>query len=709
MNENLLLNLMAWAGNMSRQMASAWKGNPVATGIVASHQTGQPVAKLDDQASIERAIEQDPFTRLGVVRVASAVAGSPWVAEEKKMMGGKLTWQQVLAGKLVDVLEDPNDAEPPEVLWWKLVMQWYTGDAFLLKDDVVGPMKLYHVLSSRMHSIWNKDGTLSHWLFQNGDKSLRLEPDQVIHIKYPGLTSHAYGSSPVTSIKQEILQRHYYNEYLTSFFQHNAIPDILLTTDQNLTEDQKTQAEKRWMARYGSNASGKRVAVLEKGVTYAQLSPPLKDILVESVVTKPRDATLMAMGVPPVIAGLKSANYATALEEKKTFFQVTVIPAQMVFAGYLTKFLARLFNPRYRVRGDNSHVEALQPDTEKQARAYRLLFKNGVVTQNEARASVRLEGVSGGDRFMYEIDELIASQQVGGGESGEAGQGQPGQIRSGGRAVVRGDLTARGPTVEIPGRRILTDAHITGTDSSESDFRGILRSFLDGQLERVLKAVRDLQMFGNNEQLSRILLARAKQGGGNWWSPEEEAALLKAGTNPFVKATVDDAGQQAIDEVGVELTFNVENPNVAAAREEMLNRIVGINDKTYQQIINELEYAYTTGLNYNDAAQRLVDLYARINSGRALTIAKTEVGRMLNGAYHYGYEQAGVEAKQWVCAFISTSRPTHQEADGQIALMGDYFQVGGYPMRYPKDAGAPAAETVNCYCRIRAIITLESV
>ena len=46
----------------------------------------------------------------------------------------------------------------------------------------------------------------------------------------------------------------------------------------------------------------------------------------------------------------------------------------------------------------------------------------------------------------------------------------------------------------------------------------------------------------------------------------------------------------------------------------------------------------------------------------------------------------------------SLTRSTHIAAHGQTVGALDYFEVGGYRLRYPQDRLAPIWETANCRC-----------
>jgi hypothetical protein len=111
------------------------------------------------------------------------------------------------------------------------------------------------------------------------------------------------------------------------------------------------------------------------------------------------------------------------------------------------------------------------------------------------------------------------------------------------------------------------------------------------------------------------------------------------------------------------------------------------------------------------------DLYeaARESEGiwreKARRIARTETMGALNGGTFQGavaYSQAAGETmhKQWWATSDSRVRPDHWAAHGQTRPLDQPFDVGGWPMQHPGEAGAPAGEVVNCRCTL-LILTPE--
>lgn len=89
---------------------------------------------------------------------------------------------------------------------------------------------------------------------------------------------------------------------------------------------------------------------------------------------------------------------------------------------------------------------------------------------------------------------------------------------------------------------------------------------------------------------------------------------------------------------------------------------------------------------------------------RAERIAATETTRAWNAAQLGAAQQmTGLDrplVKQWLTEMDSHVRAAHREANGQIRLLTDMFDVGGFPMRYPGDPLAPADLTIMCRCRL---------
>lgn len=86
---------------------------------------------------------------------------------------------------------------------------------------------------------------------------------------------------------------------------------------------------------------------------------------------------------------------------------------------------------------------------------------------------------------------------------------------------------------------------------------------------------------------------------------------------------------------------------------------------------------------------------------RAASLSAPIAGAAQTDAFY----QKGVRKKRWCTERDSRVRPTHRSAEGQIRLIEEPFQVGGYLLMFPGDTslGAPASETANCRCAMKEV------
>lgn len=125
------------------------------------------------------------------------------------------------------------------------------------------------------------------------------------------------------------------------------------------------------------------------------------------------------------------------------------------------------------------------------------------------------------------------------------------------------------------------------------------------------------------------------------------------------------------------------------------------------------------GVNNGDSLEQLkarlitafADTGSQLGPVRADRIAQTEAVRAFNaGVLAAAAVIAGPDrplVKQWVTRHDAKVRTAHRDADGQIQLLADPFDVGGFEMQYPGDPVAPADLTINCRCVLKTSAPTE--
>lgn len=185
-------------------------------------------------------------------------------------------------------------------------------------------------------------------------------------------------------------------------------------------------------------------------------------------------------------------------------------------------------------------------------------------------------------------------------------------------------------------------------------------------------------------------------------------AQVSANLAPFVAATYE-SGALA---VGFDLAHSANLPpgqGIPAVSHnftesylaQATNRLKGIGDDLWGTIQQELIKGQQAGESIDDIARRVQNA-AGVTNGRALRIARTEIIAASNAG---SYAQAKLVAdegdqKEWVATLDNRTRIDHVHADGQVVPLDQPFIVGGWPLMYPGEIGAPASEVVNCRCTL---------
>lgn len=142
-------------------------------------------------------------------------------------------------------------------------------------------------------------------------------------------------------------------------------------------------------------------------------------------------------------------------------------------------------------------------------------------------------------------------------------------------------------------------------------------------------------------------------------------------------------------------------------KKENLDKIKRIEETVLDQLTSSLKEGIKEGETLAELAGRIKHIHKNAGN-RALTIARTEVGRAANhGAYEEAKEQ-GTEGHVWVTAQDKAVRDIHASMHGQFRKIGEPFVDGnGNELLYPQDGAAPASTTVNCRCNLRERIAKE--
>lgn len=184
---------------------------------------------------------------------------------------------------------------------------------------------------------------------------------------------------------------------------------------------------------------------------------------------------------------------------------------------------------------------------------------------------------------------------------------------------------------------------------------------------------------------------------------ESAAARVATGAGESWQAGVDYVDRPiAAGGVRIEAALPaVDTRQLLAMRTFMTDRIKDVSITVANRINSELGLVAIGAQAPSDAISAIDRLVAG-GRGRAITIVRTELGRVFSTATQERLEQASKSLpglkKQWRRSGKIHSRPEHDAADGQVRDVGEPFLVGGIALMYPRDPAGPPSATINCGC-----------
>ena len=224
-------------------------------------------------------------------------------------------------------------------------------------------------------------------------ESIQFEPHEIIHVMAENENSIFRGTSKLKPILKLMELYFYMIKFQRQFFKNNALPGVVLTTDNILSQRVKQRLLESWRSTYSTIFDGARnPAILDGGLKIDPFSSINFDQLdFEDSIERIQQDMAKALGVPYVL--LKSGNNANIDANQKLFYLHTIIPILNQFCSAFEHF----FNNGVSIRPDRLSVPALQPDNRTQAVYYSTLVNTGIITPNEAREGLRFPKLENND------------------------------------------------------------------------------------------------------------------------------------------------------------------------------------------------------------------------------------------------------------------------------------------------------------------------
>jgi HK97 family phage portal protein len=670
-------------------IADALSGTQVLAGVM---QRGEPPRPGTEQ--LLRMYGKSPWLRGVVNKVSRDTASVQWnlfvvrrgpgeraIRFRKAQYG---TWKQRLAARkqaaqdmvleeigdnpLLDVLNDPNphmtghSARQVTQIWVDL-----KGEGYWLKER--GSF-------DQVERLWPIP---PHWIkrtatparpffeIQQGTFHQEVPMTEVMTFQdVNAVNPYARGTGTAEALADEIETDEYAAKHTKAWFYNRARPDLLVS-GPNLSESEAKRLEEDWNNKHQGFWRAFKARFTNAELNVHELSQSFESMQLVDLRKHERDTIVQVFGVPPEILGILSqSNRATINAADFLYESHVIVPRLELMRDIFQEQLVVDFDERLIIDYENPVPEDLEHQLSV-ARAQPHMLK-----VNEWREMSGMEPLSveeGGEMFMVPFNLMPVS---------------------GFRSVngTSGGLGSQAPVVAP-----VEDEEENGNESPAELIGDEARSVVSSRRKAITE-----------DQVQRMIEEAVR--------PE----TIRAATSVLLARIVEQRGNQALEFLGFQPNFDVQNPRVLTFLDQYsTNRIRDlINQTTRDQLRVSLVEGVGAGESIAQLSDRVSEVFSAAKGPRAETIARTEVIRASNWGQHEAWEQTGViQQQEWISTPDERTRGNdprdefdHVNVDGQIRDLDAPFLVSGQMLRFPGDdsLNASAGNVINCRCTIAAVI-----
>lgn len=383
---------MAWYSKLIEKL------NPAQAEI--ANDAGSSVT-TDANITFVQAVDKIESVNRGVNLIVSACASLDFDVKDKVTEGQVNGIRQSKVLKLLNYAPNPYQSAQDfrTNIFTDFILE---GNAFLYFDGAF----LYHLPANKVEIVPDPKTFVKEYVY---DTATRFKPEEIIHFKDLSNDSIYRGTSRLISATDSIQAIYKMQTFQTNFFENGAVPGLVFTTDNTLSQAAKEKTISYWMQKYNPRTGSRRPMIVDSGlkpVPIAQVN--FKEMDFDVSVNRHNVKILNALGVPQVL--FDGGNNANISPNLRLFYLETVLPVVRKFVSAMERYFG------YDIEPITTSVSALQPELKDQGAFLVGLVNGGIITPNEAREELRYEKKSGLDeiRVPANIAGSAANPNVGG-------------------------------------------------------------------------------------------------------------------------------------------------------------------------------------------------------------------------------------------------------------------------------------------------------
>lgn len=572
------------------------------------------------------------------------------------------------------------------------------GNAYIIPyppDYSNSPLQLWCVGQKNVDPRKDKNtGALLGWTYSTNGTSrgsqqnikVDLDISDVSHMFLFNPYDPIIGLSPLEAGKLQVVSDYKTAKYNQMFFENGAEPGGVFWTEGEIPDKQYDRIKAKLDSEHKGYKKAKKYLILEGGLQYSQTGLTHKDMEFVDLSKFSMSRILQIFGMKKVIISeTEDSNYATAQQQRRSWWEDTNLPIMTLIETALNFTFFYQYEEEYKFMFDLSNVAALQESFGDKVKTAKDLFDMGF-SSNEIndRLGLGFKAVTFRD-YVWRPMAMIPYSLQEEPDNPIAEPKQPVPIQEPEKELLE---DAEYQTRLLPERNeYIWRSIILRTTENEKLFeKKVKRTFFD-----MRKKTLDL--------LYKKAISRSYEDVVDEFF-EMELDMLSKASRKFYEKAIHDGLESLAEELGIDIEdipFTVADE---VAVNFMRNKTIRIKDvgKTIRNQLNkQISSGMEAGESIDQIAERIKSVF-NMASGRAKTIARTEVTGATNFSRHEAIKRTSFALVQWFTALDERVRSTHVVMHGKVKPKNKPWVVGGYELWYPGDYSGPPEEVINCRC-----------
>lgn len=616
---------------------------------------------------------------------------------------------------VLDLFSKPNDYMDGTAFFWFTVLNLMLptskttgGQCFLIPVDRVGrpvnlakgqiPHQIFPFSDETISAKINKKTKeLEAWVYKVPGikaKTKSYKPEELIRIYLPNPYNVTKGLSPYSAGEIAVRQDVKADELNTRYFDNNATLGGVLTSDQELSKEQRDEMLKAWMETYGGPGNVGGMAVLGLGLKYEQFARTHRDMLFTDQKTLNKEQIISVYGLNKIALGMyEELNLATIKEGRKLLWHDTYLPIdRLILSAINNQWLVNIDNGTKALSSDTTNVESLRDDIESKVNIMTKMVKEMGIPVEEAARIVELPIDT--DKYPWLKTVFVSAMLVD--ASKVVGSGVPAGLAPQGASVQTKNDSKREEELDR-----FSDQYIrTVLTPSEKRMSAQMTRFFNKQRNEMQDRVDE---WLKKEKVKTVTKQMPPDPRQFLFDMVKANTELKEIYTPFVRDQMLVETGQLEDELGGLVNWSVNPDTINEVLEGRLKRITVINTTTFKQagvrigeIISEgVEQQWTVDQMAKELKAGIFEV-AQVRVHNAKTIARTEIGTISSTTRFKAFKAEQVRRWEWVTARDERVRPLHAETHGHTTEVGKLFHPVG--LRFPLDPAGSPENVINCRC-----------